>query len=117
MQRVCLAVLVVGLAACSDEQARGPVALDADAIPRWVDTELRPSTLSRDEQIAELGWYREAAKPFAGMEISVVSETLTTHEYEARVLRAAFEDVTGIRVRHELIQEGDVIEKLQTQMQ
>ena len=117
MHRVCLATLLVALAACSDEAARAPVALDADAIPRWVDAELRPSTLSRDQQIAELGWYREAAKPFAGMEISVVSETLTTHEYEARVLRRAFEEITGIRVRHELIQEGDVIEKLQTQMQ
>jgi glycerol transport system substrate-binding protein len=51
------------------------------------------------------------------MQIAVVSEALTTHEYESRVLTQAFHDITGIRVTHDLIQEGDVIEKLQTQMQ
>ena len=29
----------------------------------------------------------------------------------------AFEEITGIKVNHDIIQEGDVIEKLQTQMQ
>ena len=51
------------------------------------------------------------------MSISVVSETLTTHKYESEVLTRAFEAITGIRVTHDLIQEGDVIEKLRTQMQ
>ena len=51
------------------------------------------------------------------MTINVVSETLTTHEYESEVLTEAFFEITGIKVNHDLIQEGDVIEKLQTQMQ
>ncbi len=51
------------------------------------------------------------------MEINFVSETLTTHEYEARTLAKAFTEITGIKVRHDLLQEGDVVEKIQTQMQ
>ena len=51
------------------------------------------------------------------MEINVVSETITTHEYEARTLARAFSEITGIKLKHDLIQEGDVVEKLQTQMQ
>src|SRR6187455_1471698 len=60
-----------------------------------------------------------AAAPMAagGSEISVVSETITTHEYESKTLAKAFEEITGIKVKHDLIQEGDVVEKLQTSMQ
>ncbi len=84
---------------------------------RWVDEEFSPSTLPRAAQLEELAWFTAAAEPFRGMRINVVSETLTTHEYESTVLTRAFEEITGIRVTHDLIQEGDVIEKLQTQMQ
>jgi glycerol transport system substrate-binding protein len=84
---------------------------------RWVDSEFQPSTLSKDEQLKEMEWFVNAAKPFAGMEINVVSETITTHEYEARVLAKAFTEITGIKLNHDLIQEGDVVEKIQTQMQ
>jgi glycerol transport system substrate-binding protein len=86
------------------------------AIQKWL-TELQPSTLSRDQQTAELRWFMEAAKPFAGMTIKVVSETIDTHVYESKTLAKAFSDITGITVIHDLLQEGDVIEKLQTQMQ
>jgi len=51
------------------------------------------------------------------MSINVVSETIATHEYEANVLAKAFSEITGINLTHDLIQEGDVIEKLQTQFQ
>ena len=51
------------------------------------------------------------------MEINVVSETITTHEYESQTLAKAFKEITGIKVKHDIIQEGDVVEKLQTQMQ
>lgn len=75
------------------------------------------STLTPAEQEAEMQWFIDAAKPFKGMEIKVVSETITTHEYESKVLAKAFSDITGIKVTHDLIGEGDVVEKLQTQMQ
>ncbi len=109
-------VLLVG--ACSNDQEASDAGTDYGAnAARWVDEEFQPSTLSRAEQLDELAWFTEAAAPFRGMRISVVSETLTTHEYESVVLASAFEDITGIHVTHDLIQEGDVIEKLQTQMQ
>src|SRR6185369_13919221 len=62
-------------------------------------------------------WFIDAAKPYAGMEIKVVSETITTHEYESKVLAPAFTAMTGIKVTHDLIGEGDLVEKIQTQMQ
>ncbi|MFC5486632.1 ABC transporter substrate-binding protein [Microvirga aerilata] len=84
---------------------------------RWIDSEFQPSTLSKEEQLKEMEWFVNAAKPFAGQEINVVSETITTHEYEARTLAKAFSEITGIKLTHDLIQEGDVVEKIQTQMQ
>src|SRR5690554_3374731 len=65
----------------------------------------------------EMAWFTKAAESFRGMEINVVSETIATHEYESSVLAKAFTEITGIKLTHTLIQEGDVIEKLQTQMQ
>jgi glycerol transport system substrate-binding protein len=87
-----------------------------DVIDKLVD-EFQPSSLTKAEQKAELKWFQDAAKPFKGMTIKVVSETITTHVYESKTLAKAFYDLTGIKVIHDYIGEGDVIEKLQTQMQ
>jgi len=84
---------------------------------KWVEEEFQPSTLSKEEQMEEMEWFIEAAEPFRGMDIKVVSETITTHAYESETLAKAFSEITGINITHDLIQEGDVIEKLQTQMQ
>ncbi|MSQ97988.1 MAG: carbohydrate ABC transporter substrate-binding protein [Xanthomonadales bacterium] len=89
---------------------------DVEDAQRWLG-EFQPSTLSPEQQMAEMNWFIEAARPFNGMEIKVVSETITTHEYEAQTLARAFTEITGIQVTHDLIGEGDVVEKLQTQMQ
>jgi|TARA_B110000037_G_scaffold109670_1_gene126899 glycerol transport system substrate-binding protein len=89
---------------------------DVEDAERWLP-EFQPSTLDPEQQLAEMQWFIDAARPFAGMEIKVVSETITTHEYEAQVLAKAFTEITGIQVTHDLIGEGDVVEKLQTQMQ
>ncbi len=89
-----------------------------DEAKSFLDAEIGDlSTLSRADQEKEMQWFIDAAKPFAGMEIKVASETLTTHEYESKTLAKAFADITGIKVTHDLIGEGDVVEKLQTQMQ
>ena len=85
--------------------------------PKWIETEFQPSTLSKEDQLKEMEWFVNAAKPFPGMEINVVSETITTHEYEAQDARQGVQEITGIKVNHDLIQEGDVVEKIQTQMQ
>ncbi len=93
----------------------GTASADMAAAKKWVDEEFQPSTLSKAEQMKEMEWFINAAKPFKGMNIKVVSETIATHEYEAKVLGKAFEEITGIKVSFDLIQEGDVIEKLQSQ--
>ncbi|QJB57123.1 ABC transporter substrate-binding protein [Pseudodesulfovibrio sp. zrk46] len=90
---------------------------DMKAAKKWVDNEFQPSTLSKAEQMKEMEWFIKAAEPFKGMEIKVVSETIPTHEYESKVLAKAFYEITGIKVTHDLIGEGDVIEKLQVQFQ
>jgi glycerol transport system substrate-binding protein len=95
-----------------------PAFADIEAAKAFLDKEIGDlSVLSRADQEAEMQWYVDAAKPYAGMEIKVVSETLATHEYESKVLAPAFTAITGIKITHDLIGEGDVVEKLQTQMQ
>ncbi|OZG73171.1 ABC transporter substrate-binding protein [Hahella sp. CCB-MM4] len=89
----------------------------SDAAEKWVSQEFKESTLSKEEQLKEMAWFTKAAEKFRGMEINVASETITTHEYESKVLAKAFTEITGIKINHDLIQEGDVVEKLQTQMQ
>jgi len=93
----------------------GSAMADMAAAKKWVDKEFQPSTLTKAQQMKEMEWFINAAKPFKNMEIKVVSETITTHEYESKVLAKAFYEITGLKVTHDLIQEGDVIEKLQTQ--
>ncbi|MEY4514701.1 MAG: hypothetical protein RLZZ450_6823, partial [Pseudomonadota bacterium] len=108
-------------AAPTEDKGQKQAALDESAFEKaaekWVDQEFSPSTLTREQQLAELAWFREAAKPYRGSTINVVSETIDTHVYESKTLTKAFEEITGVKVKHDLIQEGDVIEKLQTQMQ
>ncbi len=91
---------------------------DMAAATAFLDAEIGDmSVLTRAEQEAEMQWFIDAAAPFQGMELKVASETITTHVYESKVLADAFFKITGIKVTHDLIGEGDVIEKLQTQMQ
>src|ERR687897_2996749 len=111
-QRRLLLVTASAVALSASATLAGP-----EEARRWIDTEFQPSTLSKDEQMKEMEWFINAAKPFQSLDINVVSETITTHEYEARTLAKAFTEITGIRVKHDLIQEGDVVEKIQTQMQ
>ncbi len=96
----------------------GPAYAGMDEAKAFLDQEVNGlSALSRADQEKEMQWFVDAAKPFAGMDIKVVSETITTHSYESKVLAPAFTAITGIKVTHDLLGEGDVVEKLQTQMQ
>jgi glycerol transport system substrate-binding protein len=90
---------------------------DEAAARKWVADEFKPSALSNAEQMAEMKWFIKAAEPFAGMEINVLSETIPTHTYESEVLTKAFEEITGIKVNHQLLGEGEVVQAVQTQMQ
>ena len=93
---------------------------DMKAAEKWVDQEFQPSTLSKAKQLEEMKWFIDAAdklKKKGVKEISVVSETIDTHVYESKTLAKAFEEITGIKVKHDVIQEGDVVEKMQTSLQ
>ncbi len=105
-------VAAVALLACA-----GPAFADMAAAERWIDEEFQPSTLSREEQLQQMQWFVDAAAPYAGMEINVLSEGIPTHEYEANVLTRAFEEITGIKVNHQILGEGEVVQAVQTQMQ
>lgn len=97
-----------------------PAHADMAAAQKWVDKEFKPSTLNREQQLAEMKWFMDAATKLKAKgikEIHVVSETLDTHVYESKTLAKAFEEITGIKVIHDVIQEGDVVEKMQTSMQ
>ena len=94
-----------------------PVFADMDAAKKWVDSEFQPSTLSKEQQMKEMEWFAKAAEPFKGMEINVLSEDIPTHHYEAEVLAKAFEEITGIKVNHQILGEGEVGQAVQTQMQ
>lgn len=84
---------------------------------KWINEEFQPSTLSKAEQEAEMQWFIDAATPFRGMEINVLSESIPTHSYESDVLSKAFEEITGIKVNHQILGEGEVVQAVQTQMQ
>jgi glycerol transport system substrate-binding protein len=104
-----LLLMGVSSVALADEQD--------DAAKKWIADEFSVSTLTPEQQMQEMMWFKEAAKPFIGMSINVASETIATHSYESKVLAQAFTEITGIQITHDLIQEGVVVEKLQTQMQ
>ena len=108
------------LAAAAALLVSGAALADAKQAQTWIDKEFQPSSLSKQQQLDEMKWFIDAAaklKAKGVKEISVVSETIDTHVYESKTLAKAFEEITGIKVRHDIIQEGDVVEKLQTAMQ
>jgi glycerol transport system substrate-binding protein len=89
-----------------------------DEAKAFLDSEIAGlSTLDRAAQEAEMQWFIDAAKPFAGMEVNVLSEGIPTHTYESTVLTKAFEAITGIKVNHQILGEGEVVQAVQTQMQ
>ncbi len=89
----------------------------AGAVETWAKGEFSLSTLSEKDRIKELKWFQKAATPFKGMEVNVLSETIPTHTYESKTLTKAFEEITGIKVNHQLLGEGEVVQAVQTQMQ
>ena len=81
------------------------------AVQKWAG-EFEPSVLSKEERIAELRWFAQAAAPFRGRSIKSVAEDIKTHFWESEVLAQAFEEITGIHVEHEIIGEGSVVERM-----
>jgi glycerol transport system substrate-binding protein len=109
--------LLASVAVLTMTSFAGPSFAGAEEAKKWIDNEFQPSTLSKEDQMKELEWFIKAAEPFQGMEVNVLSETIPTHSYESEVLTKAFEEITGIKVNHQLLGEGEVVQAVQTQMQ
>ena len=110
--RYCVSVsaLLVGIGVL-------PAYADEAAAKKWIDSEFQPSALSKEEQLKQMQWFIKAAEPYKGMEINSVAEAIPTHTYESQVLAKAFYEITGIKVNHQIIGEGDLVQALQTQLQ
>jgi glycerol transport system substrate-binding protein len=93
--------------------ARG---IGSDETLEYWSQKFNNSTLSQQQRIAELQWFREAAKKFQGKKISSIAEGIKTHEWERDVLTKAFHEITGIEVKHDIRGEGAVVELLMKQL-
>ena len=81
---------------------------------KWIDSEFQPSTLTKDQQMAEMEWFIKAATPFKGMKVSTASEILASTNMNPKILTKAFAEITGIQVNHEMMDEGLIVEKIRT---
>lgn len=86
------------------------------AIDKWVE-EFQPSAFSKEEQRKELEWFAKESAPYKGIEIISVAEGIKTHQWEADVLTKAFYEITGIDVIHDIIGEGEIVDRVQRQIQ
>ena len=86
------------------------------AIDKWIE-EFHPSAINRDEQRMELEWFAKVAAPYRGLEIKSVAEGIKTHQWESEVLTKAFYEITGIKVTHDIIGEGEIVDRIQRQIQ
>ena len=110
MQRMHAAAWIVALALSA------PACADMVAARKWLQGEFATSAITPQQQLQEMAWFVEAAKPYRGMTVRVASEQIGTHFYERDVLAKAFSEITGIRVIHETIPEGKLVDTLFEQM-
>jgi len=88
----------------------------ADQTMDAVVSALSPSSISEDDVRKELRWFRDVSQPFRGKTITVVSEDIPTHVWERDVLAKHFYDLTGIRVKYDILGEGAVVESIFKQL-
>lgn len=115
MSSIRIAIRISGLTLCCILGMNQAMA-DQKAAEKWLDQEFAISSLSRPRQLEEMAWFIAAAEQLKRKgvrEIRVVSEIIDTHVYESTVLSKAFEDITGIKVIHETMPEGELVDRLQ----
>jgi len=110
----CLAVVL--LIHSNQLHANEAPAPDSNLIAQFAE-HFSSSTLSLSQRTKELSWFQNAAKPYRGIKINVVSEDIPTHRYESLELARMFTQLTGIQVIHEVVGEDDLVKRLQLQMQ
>ncbi|TPX70380.1 hypothetical protein SpCBS45565_g01801 [Spizellomyces sp. 'palustris'] len=88
-----------------------------DVISKWLE-EFRPSVLSIDQQRAELEWFQRVAaeRGLQGVTVQSTAESITIHSYESDTLAAAFSDITGIKVNHVIMDEGNLVSTITEQI-
>lgn len=91
------------------------LASDADSVKKWAKS-FSPSSMSEEDRIKELEWFKRTAEPFKGRSIKTVAEDIKTHFWERDVLSKAFEEITGIKVEHVIIGEGDLVRAITEQL-
>lgn len=115
---LCVVTLLIVPAVLFGEGQKdaGSAEISSDAIEKWIEV-FSPSVLTEEEQRQELEWFAKAAEPYRGMEIVSCAEGIATHKWESEVLAEAFTEITGIKVTHDIIGEGEVVDRIQRQMQ
>ena len=88
----------------------------SSVIDKWIN-EFQPSAISREDQRKELEWFVKVAAPYIGLEIKSVAVGIKTHQWESDVLAKAFFEITGIKVTHDIIGEGEIVDRVQRQIQ
>ncbi len=87
---------------------------------RQVAKTLPRSSLNRVDLLDELQWFADVGQPIAkrldGAVIRSCSEPLPVHEFERDVLAPLFTKLTGIRVEHDVIHEGEVVNRFSDQI-
>jgi len=121
------AVAALTLSACAGATGEGDAdtgstvpALEGTAeekAAQFIDLYFQESVLTQEEQMEELMWFVDAAEPFQGLDVNVLSENIPAHAFESETLAAVFSDLTGINVTHSLMGEGDVMEVISTEIQ
>lgn len=100
----------------ADGAKSGSASATNEVIEKWIK-EFQPSQISEEEMRAEFEWFAEVGAAYKGMNIKSVAEGLRTHQWESDVLTKAFEEITGIHVTHDIIGEGELVDRVQRQMQ
>lgn len=94
-----------------------PLSAAADpVVGKWAEI-FQPSVLTAEERVAELAWFRDVARDLRGVEVRSTAEHIETHYWESRVLARAFRELTGIRVEHDIIGEGQVVDRITDQIE
>jgi glycerol transport system substrate-binding protein len=88
---------------------------DDKVIEKWADF-FSPSSMTKEEKIEELKWFKKAGEKFKGESIRTAAENIKTHYFESDVIAKAFEEITGIKVEHKIIGEGDIVRNISEQM-
>lgn len=97
-----------------------PAGEDVPEVVHEVAAALEGSVLPPAALVKELDWFRRTAQPLAGRlagaPIRSCSEPLPVHEYERDTLAPLFTRLTGIRIQHDIIHEGEVVNRFAEQI-